>query len=246
MTPELSSKPNIRQRITVTSVLCALAIAATACSGSGTDDGAVVEIGEPAQTSVPSDIVPRAPGFEDLEFGDSLEEFHGTRTEAEPANITIPGFRSVDWEDLIPPGFSSDQVLERYRDRLAEADRGSPEIDAIYAEMNAEFDVASVNEELNNEAIQLAGFVAPLTYDDGDNIVEFLLVPYFGACVHVPPPPANQTVLITLADGESLSLEDSWGAVWVAGTLVTSTIDTSLATASYTMTGPEFGVYETQ
>ena len=88
--------------------------------------------------------------------------------------------------------------------------------------MQAEYDDASLNPELDSEDIQLAGFVAPLTFD-GDDITEFLLVPYFGACIHVPPPPANQTVMVTLADGESLSLEESWGAVWVAGKMMATT-----------------------
>ena len=90
-----------------------------------------------------------------------------------------------------------------------------------------------------------AGFVAPLTYD-GDEIAEFLLVPYFGACIHVPPSPLNQTVVITLAEGDSLSLEESWGAIWVAGTLDAGVADTALATAGYSIAGPVFGTYTTQ
>ena len=94
--------------------------------------------------------------------------------------------------------------------------------------------------------------MAPLTFD-GDAITEFLLVPYFGACIHVPPPPANQIVKVTLAEGESLSLEESWGAVCVAGKMNVTTTDTDLDTfdgqisvvASYSITEPAFGVYDT-
>ncbi len=78
------------------------------------------------------------------------------------------------------------------------------------------------------------GFIAPLTYE-GELITEFLLAPYFGACIHVPAPPPNQAVMVTLAEGEGLSIEDSWGAVWVTGTLTIDAADTELAEASYSI-----------
>jgi hypothetical protein len=45
----------------------------------------------------------------------------------------------------------------------------------------------------------MAGFVTPLAFQ-GTKITEFLLVPYVGACIHVPPPPANQIVLVSGVD----------------------------------------------
>lgn len=54
--------------------------------------------------------------------------------------------------------------------------------------------------DLDGAEIAIAGFITPLAFE-GEKITEFLLVPYFGACVHVPPPPANQIVLVTGADG---------------------------------------------
>lgn len=112
----------------------------------------------------------------------------------------------------------------------------------MYAALEAEYDNQPVNAEMAGEEIQLAGFVAPLTYD-GDLIVEFLLVPYFGACIHVPPPPANQTVLVTLADGGGLTFDESWGAVWVTGTLTVDGATTDLAEAGYSISGAQSGPY---
>lgn len=52
--------------------------------------------------------------------------------------------------------------------------------------------------------------------------------------------------MVTLEEGESLTLEESWGAVWVAGKMIATTTDTDLATAGYSISAAEFGVYETQ
>ncbi len=237
MTTRANLKLTSSNRIATRVVLVGLAVAATACASSGGDDSAVVDIGPSTDEST---------GVDDLEYGDSLEDLtHASAAGAALAVEVLPGFRSIEWDALIPPGFSSEEILARYEDRLKAAEPGSPELDALYAEMQAEYDDASLNPQLDSEDIQLAGFVAPLTFD-GDDITEFLLVPYFGACIHVPPPPANQTVMVTLPEGESISLEESWGAVWVAGKMIASPTNTDLATAGYSISGAQFGVYQAQ
>lgn len=45
--------------------------------------------------------------------------------------------------------------------------------------------------------ITIKGFMMPLDYDS-KAIVEFLLMPYVPACMHVPPPPANQLILVKM------------------------------------------------
>ena len=249
----MTTQPLVKRRrstlTTLAATLCALSLAASAC---GSGDGEVTAV-DTADVAAPSTDV-AANGAGELQYGDAIVDLVPPLEAAtEPATAALPGFRAVEWEDLIPPGFSGEEVLDRYRDRLEAAEPGSPELDALYDEMNAEYDDASVNPQLDSEKVQLAGFVAPLTYD-GDDITEFLLVPYFGACIHVPPPPANQTVVVTLAEGESLSLEESWGAVWVAGKMSATTTETDLATvdgqidvtAGYSIAEPAFGVYDTQ
>jgi len=242
------------RRTALTGALLALCLAATACASSDTDDGAVVEIGGSDDALagggiLDSDVSLERVGGTDSDrppleaggpqYGDALD------TSAAPANIVLDGFRGVEWADLIPPGFSSEQILARYEDRLTAAEPGSPELDELYEQMNTEFEDASVNPQLNSIDIQLAGFVAPLTFD-GDKVTEFLLVPYFGACIHVPPPPPNQTVIVTLDEGDSLTLEESWGAVWVAGEMNVTSTTTDLATAGYSISEAQFGVYENQ
>ena len=105
-------------------------------------------------------------------------------------------FTEIEWDDLVPAGSSSQQIQEDFSDRLEGVEDGTPEADALYEEMRDAYDEAPANSDLDGMPIRLDGFVAPLTYS-GELITEFLLVPTFGACIHVPPPPANQLVLVT-------------------------------------------------
>ncbi|MGI9615676.1 MAG: DUF3299 domain-containing protein [Acidimicrobiales bacterium] len=205
-------------------------------------------------------MVTALPGEADRpQYGDSLDEYFtakesGSEPSAQSGSdaptapalagpAALDGFQELTWEELVPPGFSGQEIYARYEERLAALEDGSPEANELYEEMQAEYDDDAVNTQLDGKNIQLAGFVAPLSYDD-DIITEFLLVPYFGACIHVPPPPPNQTIMVTLDKAEGLTIEESWGAVWVAGSLTASSATTDLATAGYTITGATSGVYE--
>lgn len=48
----------------------------------------------------------------------------------------------------------------------------------------------------NGSRVRLPGFVIPIEYS-GAGVTSFILVPYVGACIHVPPPPPNQLVMVT-------------------------------------------------
>ena len=61
---------------------------------------------------------------------------------------------------------------------------------------------------LDGETIRMPGYVLPLEFD-GSKVKEFLLVPFVGACIHTPPPPANQIVHVRPNEGfESKGLGD--------------------------------------
>ena len=51
----------------------------------------------------------------------------------------------------------------------------------------------AVVDDLDGRYVLLPGYVVPLEFSDS-RIIEFLLVPWVGACIHKPPPPANQIV----------------------------------------------------
>ena len=237
-------------------ILVALAAASLTIAGCGSDP----QQAEPDTSDRISPWVPPAPEDDanqvDVEYGASLAQWaeaadqgskSATDPEAEPrvVNDYPDGYEEIDWETLLPPGYSSEAIFDRYAKQLNELEDGSPEADVIYAEMQAEFDATSgeINSELDGTKVNLAGFIAPLTNED-DIITEFLLVPYFGACIHVPAPPPNQTVLVKVDKANGISFDDSWGPIWVAGVLTIEPATTDLATVSHTMTDPVTGIYD--
>ena len=83
---------------------------------------------------------------------------------------------------------------------------------------------------LDGERVRLRGFVVPVGFD-GARVREFLLVPYVGACIHVPPPPANQIVFIRAA--EPFEIGGTFTAVAVTGTLRTEAMSNEIASFGY-------------
>ncbi|MEE4298632.1 MAG: DUF3299 domain-containing protein, partial [Pseudomonadales bacterium] len=96
--------------------------------------------------------------------------------------------------------------------------------------------------ELDGAEVTIAGFVVPLALAEDDRVREFLLVPYFGACVHVPPPPPNQVIHVTSAEG--LALERIYEAWTVTGTLRVEATESALASAGYAISGADVRLYE--
>ena len=106
---------------------------------------------------------------------------------------------------------------------LKQKDSGLPEV------MHSTRTVAA----LDGKNVRLGGFPVPLETDAKGNFHEFFLVPYPGACIHVPPPPPNQIVLVRYPKG--VPLPDIYEPYWVIGTLHTEAVDNALAEASYTL-----------
>jgi hypothetical protein len=86
--------------------------------------------------------------------------------------------------------------------------------------------------EFNGKRVRIGGYVVPLDFE-ATTVKEFLLVPFVGACIHVPPPPANQIVYVKSEKG--FQVAGQFDAVWVTGTLKTETAFTGLADAGYSI-----------
>nr|WP_244507276.1 DUF3299 domain-containing protein [Pseudomonas panipatensis] len=87
--------------------------------------------------------------------------------------------------------------------------------------------------ELAGKQIRLGGYPVPLANDAKGRVTEFFLVPYPGACIHVPPPPPNQIVLVRYPKG--LKIGDIYNPLWVTGTLKVETVSNDMADAAYAM-----------
>ena len=132
--------------------------------------------------------------------------------------------QEITWDHLIPEG--AIQPKEYTIDELHD-------LDALLAQEEENADIAGRQfvEALAGKKVKLPAYVVPLQ-SDGESFKEFLLVPYFGACIHVPPPPPNQTIFAVDKKGIKNQLFD---AVWAYGTLQIETITSDLAESGYSM-----------
>ena len=96
-------------------------------------------------------------------------------------------------------------------------------------------------EGLDGEYVRLLGFVVPVDFI-GKNVKQFLLVPYVGACIHVPPPPANQIVYVTAEDGAEIA--GLFQPVEVTGTMRVAPLSTELAEVGYRIEAETVEPYE--
>ena len=157
-----------------------------------------------------------------------------TAAAAEPAE-------ELDWDTLIPADYRPDKIMNQFGD-LDELDDDDPRARQVLAELEAAWNAAPVVESLDGKRVRLPGFVVPLE-GDGEKLREFLLVPYYGACIHVPPPPANQTVYVTVPEGEA-KIRQAFDTVWVTGTLSAKPFTSDLATAGYRIEAEDVSPYE--
>lgn len=97
------------------------------------------------------------------------------------------------------------------------------------------YDIPAQLKKLNGALVRIPGFVVPLD-DEAEFVSEFLLVPYFGACIHVPPPPPNQIVHVKMAPGKKTGF-DFWRPLLVQGQLTIARVESPYGEVSYQLTG---------
>lgn len=114
----------------------------------------------------------------------------------------------------------------------------SPQEQAYYAALES----TNIKADMNKKNIRIAGFIVPLEYDENQKITEFFLVPYFGACIHVPPPPPNQIIYVKYSKG--LTLDAIYDPFWIEGQLITEIIENELALSAYTLNASDIHTYD--
>jgi hypothetical protein len=141
-------------------------------------------------------------------------------------------YREARWEELVPASWHPEKLfVELNLNELADDD---PRVAEALEAFNKEWQNAPVNGEMHGQRIKLPGYVAPLDWENDAELKEFLLVPYFGACIHLPPPPANQIIYIKLE--KALAGIRSMDAIWVYGTLMLERNDSgSMGSSGYGM-----------
>jgi uncharacterized protein len=134
-----------------------------------------------------------------FEFARKSFDFFGADRE-ETAGSVI----TLEWEQLIPPSVQG---------TAGATVRGIVEHSQITA-LEKSAPPSGLVSTFNGRQVRIAGFVVPLGFDQTE-VNEFLLVPFVGACIHVPPPPPNQIILVR--SQEPVEIGGLFDAVWVTG-----------------------------
>ncbi|MEM7462824.1 MAG: DUF3299 domain-containing protein [Pseudomonadota bacterium] len=146
-----------------------------------------------------------------------------------PFAVEIP--TELSWADLIPESAREMQPI-------------SPTGTVLHGQLTTpvpDISAAKVTREYNGQTIRIPGFIVPLEFT-GSKVTEFLLVPYIGACIHVPPPPANQLIFVTSENPHEL--KGLFEPVYVTGMFGAAASTTELAEVGYEITAANIEPYE--
>ena len=140
------------------------------------------------------------------------------------------GFTELRWDDLMPKGWDPMKGLRDKGINPGALVDGDPKTQELMRELRESWDYAPTEPTLDGARIKLPGYLVPL--DEGAaGLTAFLLVPYFGACIHTPPPPANQIVWVVPA--KPAAGFRSMDTVWVSGTLTAQRGDAAMGSTGY-------------
>lgn len=176
-----------------------------------------------------------------------------TETQTDGA-LEARGVTQLAWEDLMPEGEEArlEELYEAFyrefearlmaqQSNLSSTLSGDQDSNSELAlsmiaegsDMDTMEQIGTFNvvEELDGMKIRLPGYIVPLDFSAKAEHKEFLLVPYFGACLHSPPPPPNQIVFVTAEP--AAKIPDIYDPVWLEGTLSTGRFDSELGNSAY-------------
>jgi len=135
----------------------------------------------------------------------------------------------LDWKDLVPEG---QETIPPMLQGLTDHDQMP-----LSSQQPASTGVRS---DWNGLVVRLPGFILPIDYT-GTRVTAFILVPFVGACVHVPPPPANQLVFVTTQ--EPYESAGMYEPVNVVGMFGVSSMSTQLADIGYALSADRIEPY---
>ncbi|WP_287434201.1 DUF3299 domain-containing protein, partial [Spongiibacter sp.] len=168
------------------------------------------------------------------------------------AGAQAADYRTIEWIELMPAddleaflnppeslndiedGTEADQIAGQLDNRSA--------VDVDDTRYKQALVSTRVIDAFDGQAIRVPGFIVPLEHDAQQRVTRFFLVPYYGACIHVPPPPPNQIIYAEYPKG--FKLESLYEPFWMSGTMRTSLTENEMATSAYAMTVDRLDPYE--
>ena len=136
----------------------------------------------------------------------------------------------ITWDDLIPPGVPYSEIVA-----AGEMDETNDIWQPVFDE-----NATKLNPVLDRAYIKMPGYIIPIDQSI-DGVTSFVLVPYVGACLHTPPPPANQLVFVTT--NKPWPSDNLWDAVWVTGQMQHELQSTEVAETGYLLKAEEMETY---
>lgn len=147
-----------------------------------------------------------------------------------PAAARAEDVTDITWKDLLPADDTS----------MPNALRGLLPHDESAPLTNDQPMSSGVRTDWNGQIVRLDGFIVPID-QSAAGVTAFILVPFVGACIHVPPPPANQLVFVTTsAPYPSAGLFEP---VSVTGMFGVSSLSTQLAEIGYALSADKIEPY---
>ncbi len=188
-----------------------------------------------AALAAPTPAVPAPPGGKSLPPAShgGAPAAHALPTKGPPAPAPA-AVTDLDWKQLLPESerrFYSPLPPPPVHDYRGEA--GPPAV------QTPDF---KVNKTLDGAVVRLPGFIIPLEARQDGVMSEFLLVPYFGSCIHVPPPPPNQLVYVRMA--RRTTVQSIYDAYWITGKLHLQSKTTRLGSAAYELSADKIETYQ--
>ena len=140
---------------------------------------------------------------------------------------STPAYLGLSWADLLPDG-EAERIAQ-----LSQMQALQVGFNHFGTDRMPQIQTFNVVESLDGQRVRLGGYVLPFEFTRSGEINRFLLVPYIGACIHVPPPPPNQLVYVT-AD-PVVEITGLWDPVFAEGIMRTTRNENNLGDTAYTL-----------
>ncbi len=156
-------------------------------------------------------------------------------------------YKTIDWNDLMPDPWVKEMTKDMAAmSKLSYLQDSSDEATKAMSAIRKKLDEAPIVKTQVNKKVRIPGYAVPLDAERSDKR-EFLLVPYFGACIHTPPPPANQIVLVRpTAQSKIKKMPESMDVLWVEGELKEGRVSTGQGVSGYLLEAVSVAPYETK
>lgn len=152
--------------------------------------------------------------------------------------LAVTGMRPA----AVPAAARGDSVLADMERAIAAGDPVTLDWKAMAALNYKTGEMPEALRKLNGVVVRIPGFMVPLE-DTETRVTEFLLVPYFGACIHVPPPPPNQMAHVLMQRNQIVEV-NLWDPIWIVGKLRIENVESPYGMVGFQVTGERILPYD--